>query len=53
MTECAKHSRLLPNTSVADMESQIDLSDCIVVNDSVGHTPDREANYAILTEDPG
>ena len=47
-----KHSRLLPNISIVDMESQIGLFDLTAANGS-GNTPDREANYAILTQDPG
>ncbi len=36
-----------------DMERQIALPDSIAVNGSGGHTPDKEANCAILTEAPG
>ncbi len=53
IAEPVKHSRLLPNVSVVDMGSQIELFDSIVVNGSGEPTPGREANYAILTVDLG
>ena len=53
IAEPVKHSRLLPNVSVADMGSQIRLFDFIVVSGSGEPTPDREANYATPIMDLG
>ncbi len=44
-----KHSRLLPNVNVGDMESRIRLFDFIVVNGSGEPSPGREESYDILT----
>ena len=52
-TGLVKHSRLLPNVNVRDMESQTGSFDFIAVNGSGEPTPAREESYAILTEDLG
>ena len=49
IAEPVKHSRLLPNVNVGDMESRIGLFDFIVVNGSGEPTLGSEESYDTLT----